>query len=435
MNANRYGDLVGGQGSAHHFLKLVGQPAYSIPGIDGGMWLDDDAFISRMGNNLVLFSRHDGFALPDLLDDAGNVWACGGGNYATTLLKVGGYASWGKFTGGLPDKYRRDWAIMDASRDGALLWALNGQYEVLWPDGTIQAVGEAFECRLSWEGGSAVLLMPGSVRIAFKTGAVLQVPLVAGSMALNKPALDFPYVSYATNDARYVYNSGDATAGWVTTPVYAPELYGTIFKFHEAGSLGPAELPSEVVIDLLDRPMIALPPVTPPDPPDPPDPPEPPMPQLTVIGLRVPAGTSGELLVAEINDAAPRPVTVRTSTMSAWTRWIPYVLDAAKWQDGARAILEAEQAPGWFLAADPSGNAILSQSPVVWLIHANPVGWALTDPLNGTLTCEFGSPSGADHRKPVHVLKADDPRAHPFSAWNVWEPLDKNGKVIVGPFK
>src|SRR5678815_3369401 len=189
MNANRYGDLVGGNGQGHHFLKLVGQPVRQIPGIDGGMWLDDDTFLSRQNGELVGFERADGFAQPFVVSSAGNVWFCGGGNWATTIMDAAGYRSWGALTGQpLPAKYKTDWAIMDASREGDLLWALNGQYEVLWHDGRIQAVGSALEARLDWSGEAVILLDSTGLRIAFNNLDVIDVPLVS-SVGLNKPAM------------------------------------------------------------------------------------------------------------------------------------------------------------------------------------------------------------------------------------------------------
>src|SRR6185503_130140 len=100
MNANRYGDLVGGNGQGHHFLKLVGQPVRQIPGIDGGMWLDDDTFLSRDSEGyLVAFRRADGFTTPETFIIGGNVWACGGGNWATSFLYASGYQSLGSANG------------------------------------------------------------------------------------------------------------------------------------------------------------------------------------------------------------------------------------------------------------------------------------------------------------------------------------------------
>jgi len=282
MNANRYGDLVGGNGQGHHFLKLVGQPVRQIPGIDGGMWLDDETFLSRDSSNgyLVALRRVNGFTaritnwspLYPAGVAAGNVWACGGSNWATTIMDAAGYRSWGALNGQpIPAKYQTDWAIMDASREGYLLWALNGQFEVLWHDGTIQAVGSANEARLNWDGGSVILLDGSGLRVVHSTELIDHVPLVS-SVGLNKPALCGGYVSYATNDSRYVQHWSD-TFGWTTTPVYAPELYAIDNTLHHAGALGPAELPSDLVIDLLDRPQGPL--TVPPDPPDPPHPPEP----------------------------------------------------------------------------------------------------------------------------------------------------------------
>ena len=277
MNANRYGDLVGGNGQGHHFLKLVGQPARQIPGIDGGMWLDDDTFLSRKNGELVGFERADGFTQSFVLSAAGNVWSCGGGNWATTFLFADGYRSEGYLNGErIPERYRTQWAIMDASREGDLLWALNGQYEVLWHDGRIQAVGSALEARLDWEGRSVLLLDGSGLRVVHEDGDI-SICQIVSSVGLNKPALCWPHISYATNDARYVHWDDDASVGWKVTPVYAPELY-VIGEKHHAGALGPAELPSDLLIDLLDRPQGPL--TVPPDPPDPPDPPHPPEPTV-----------------------------------------------------------------------------------------------------------------------------------------------------------
>src|SRR5262245_21496299 len=203
MRANAFGELCGGNGAGHSFYQGIGTSARSLgPDIDGADWWTDDWILSRRHGRLVRFARATDFLTwDDIGVEAGNVWAAGGGNFATTRMGPGVYQTWGRFNGSdLPAQFQTAWAIADASRDGALLFRLNDDWTVLWPSGAIEYVGQGFEARLDWSGGQVIFLNAVGLYVKGIADSPQIVPMMRGMGGQNKPAVFDQWVSYAFDE-------------------------------------------------------------------------------------------------------------------------------------------------------------------------------------------------------------------------------------------